>query len=141
MVANRPRDTGPELALRRALFARGLRYRVHRRPLPGLRAEADVVFPRERIAVFVDGCFWHGCAEHSVLPKSNRDFWEAKLAANVDRDRRSDRALDAGGWLVVRVWEHEAAADAADRIEATVRRQRTQRQTRAVGPDSVQEHT
>src|SRR5689334_3181348 len=113
MVANRPRDTGPELALRRELFARGLRYRVHRRPVPGLRAQADVLFPRERVAVFVDGCFWHGCPDHGVLPKSNREFWSAKLAGNVERDRRTDRNLNESGWLVLRVWEHELVGHAA----------------------------
>src|SRR5687767_12739760 len=102
MRANRPRNTGPERAIRSELFARGLRFRVHRRPLAGLRSEADVVFPRERVAVFVDGCFWHRCPTHGVLPKSNREWWSQKLSSNVERDRRSDLRLIEDGWAVVR---------------------------------------
>ena len=101
MRANRPRNTGPERAIRRELFARGLRYRIHRRPLVGFRSEADIVFPSERVAVFIDGCFWHGCPEHSGLPKSNREFWQNKLTANVDRDRISEHVLGMNGWLVL----------------------------------------
>ena len=88
--------------------------------MSGLRSEADVVFPRERVAVFVDGCFWHSCPDHGVLPKSNREWWEHKLLATVDRDRDADRRLAEGGWTVVRVWEHEPVAAAVDRIEAVV---------------------
>ena len=124
MLANRGRHTRPELSVRRALFARGLRYRLHRRPLAGLRAEADIVFAREKVAVFVDGCFWHRCPEHGVLPKSNRTFWLTKLETNVARDRRSDLELFTNGWTVVRVWEHEPVHEAADRIEAAVRARR-----------------
>src|SRR4051812_3202416 len=101
MRANRSRDTNPEVSVRRGLHARGLRYRVHLKPVPGLRCEADVVFARERVAVFVDGCWWHGCPEHWAPPKANRDWWSSKIDLNVSRDRRNDRALAEAGWLVV----------------------------------------
>jgi DNA mismatch endonuclease, patch repair protein len=97
-------DTGPECSLRRLLWTNGLRYRKHLR-VHGVRP--DLVFPRQKIAVFVDGCFWHGCPEHYVLPRSRRDFWLAKLDANTDRDRRQTGLLQSQGWLVLRFWEHE----------------------------------
>ena len=114
----RARDTAPELALRRLLHARGLRYRVDVAPLPGLRRRADVVFTRARLAVFVDGCFWHRCPEHSTSPRSNADWWREKLDRNVRRDRDTDRALREAGWKVLRVWEHETAEVAADQVQA-----------------------
>lgn len=106
------RDTGPELALRRALHARGLRFRVH----PALPGRPDIVFTRVRLAIFVDGCFWHGCPEHGTMPKNNSDWWRAKLAANAERDRRKDAELAALGWTVMHVWEHEAAPEVADAV-------------------------
>lgn len=115
------RDTRPELALRRELWGRRLRYRVDRSPIPALRRRADVVFPRARVAVFVDGCFWHSCPDHATTPKANAQWWSAKLAANVQRDRDTDRRLAAEGWTVVRLWEHESAVNAADRVERAVR--------------------
>lgn len=114
------RDTAPELALRRVLHARGLRYRVDLAPLPGLRRRADVVFTRARLAVFVDGCFWHRCPQHATEPKSNAAWWQAKLDRNVARDRDTDAVLAAAGWLVLRVWEHEDAQVAADRVLAAL---------------------
>jgi DNA mismatch endonuclease (patch repair protein) len=103
-MSRMPRSsTKPELALRRALHARGLRFRLHRRDLPGT---PDVVFTRARIAVFVDGCFWHACLEHCVAPKNNREWWQAKLAANIERDRRKDAELQQLGWLPIHLWEH-----------------------------------
>jgi DNA mismatch endonuclease, patch repair protein len=107
-------DTGPELALRSALHRRGLRFRVNDRSLPG---RPDIVLTRARVAVFVDGCFWHACPEHGVLPESNRDWWRAKLERNVERDREKDAALEELGWLTVHVWEHEDIPGAADVIE------------------------
>ena len=107
------RDTGPEVALRRALHALGVRYRLHH---PGLPGRPDVALPATRIAVFVDGCFWHRCPEHGRAPKNNAGWWAAKLEANVARDRRKDEALTALGWLPVHVWEHEDPAEAARRI-------------------------
>ncbi len=121
MRANRSRDTSVELRLRRELHSRGLRYRLHRRPLSGLRCLADIVFPRAKIAVFVDGCWWHGCPQHWAPPKSNRAWWTKKIQINRERDQRNGLALKAAGWTVIRVWEHEAPAAAADRVERLVR--------------------
>ena len=122
MRGNRRRDTSPELAVRRILHARGLRYRVDYAPLPTMsRRRADIVFTRARLAVFVDGCFWHGCPEHATLPVRNADYWLPKLARNRERDAETDAALAAAGWRVVRVWEHEDPTAAASRIEAAYR--------------------
>lgn len=115
------RDTKPERALRRELWRRGLRYRVDIAPISGLRRRADMVFTRARVAVYVDGCYWHSCPEHATVPKTNRDWWIAKLKANVARDRDTDARLVAAGWKVVRVWEHESVTAAADRIEVVTR--------------------
>ncbi len=114
--AQRRRDTAPELAVRRLLHVRGLRYRVDTAPLPGVRRRADVVFTRVKVAVFVDGCFWHSCPVHATRPKANAAWWRAKLEATVRRDRDTDTTLAAAGWMVVRVWEHEPALEAADRV-------------------------
>lgn len=123
MRANRSRDTGPELSLRRALFARGLRFRKHLRiALPDGAVRPDIVFTRARVAVFVDGCFWHRCPIHASDPKANSDYWLPKLDANAARDRRVGASLAAAGWTVVRIWEHEATATAADYISAVLRR-------------------
>jgi DNA mismatch endonuclease (patch repair protein) len=121
MQANRGRDTKPELAVRRILHARGLRYRVGVRPLPGLNRTADIVFPGRRVCVFVDGCFWHGCEQHYAPPKTNRDFWEKKAASNKARDADTDERLRAAGWTIVRAWEHEPPEEIADRVCALVR--------------------
>lgn len=123
MVGNRSSDTTPERALRAALHARGMRFFKNRRPEPGVKCRADIVFPTERIAVFVDGCFWHRCPEHGVSPRANSDYWRAKLDRNVARDRRDDRALSAARWTVIRVWEHEDAQKAADAIATRVKQQ------------------
>ncbi|WP_274709450.1 very short patch repair endonuclease [Streptomyces tubbatahanensis] len=120
MSRQRSRDTDVEIALRRMLFAAGLRYRVHRRPVKGVRREADVVFGPARVAVFVDGCFWHGCPEHATWPKNNAEFWRAKIEGNQARDRDTDARLAEAGWLAVRVWEHEEAGEAAARIKKMV---------------------
>lgn len=111
--------THPELALRSALHRAGLRYRVDHPIRAGeVRVRPDVVFTRRRIAVFVDGCFWHSCPDHSSTPKSNLDYWGPKLAANVARDRRVDAVLEAHGWVVLRFWEHDDPAGAAETIAA-----------------------
>lgn len=133
MRANKRRDTSTELAVRHELHSRGLRYRVDFAPIPGLRRRADIVFTRVRIAVLIDGCFWHGCPIHATTPKRNADYWGPKLAANVARDRDTDRRLTDAGWLVLRVWEHEAAGDAAGRIEAAVRGAISRAQPRTTG--------
>lgn len=116
MGRQRRRDTVPEIALRRELHRRGFRFFVDRAPLPGLRRRADLVFPRKRVAVYVDGCFWHCCPQHATYPKNNAEWWAAKLAGNVQRDRDTDTRLQAAGWTVVRVWEHEDPVTAATRV-------------------------
>ena len=118
-MSRMPRSsTKPELALRRALHARGLRFRIHRRDLPGT---PDVVLPGARIAVFVDGCFWHGCQEHCVPPKNNAEWWQTKLAANVERDRRKDAELRGLGWIPMHVWEHTPVEEMAEYVLAAWR--------------------
>lgn len=117
MSNQRREGTEPEVALRRALHALGLRYRLHRPPLPALRRKADLVFGPARVAVFVDGCFWHGCPDHAVAPRANAEWWRSKLDANVTRDRRTDERLQELGWSVIRAWEHERPSDVADVVE------------------------
>ncbi|MGI8536968.1 MAG: very short patch repair endonuclease [Mycobacteriales bacterium] len=124
MQQQRRRDTRPEIALRRALHAAGLRYRVEVVVIPGVRRRADVVFGPAKVAVFVDGCFWHVCPQHATSPKSNADWWREKLDGNRKRDRDTDRRLLDQGWLPVRVWEHEDSAEAALRVVEVVRRRR-----------------
>lgn len=120
------RDTPAELAIRRILHARALRYRVDFRPEPGIRRKADIVFTKAKVAVFVDGCFWHRCPEHGSAPKANSGWWRKKLATNVERDRDTDARLRAAGWIVIRVWEHEPPTDAASMIIETVEKARAQ---------------
>ena len=122
MQGNRSVDTRPELALRSELHRRGYRYRKGVAPVKGLRCRADVVFARARVAVFVDGCFWHRCPQHGTRPRTHSDYWQAKLDRNVARDRRNDDALTDAGWAVVRIWEHEDADAAADRVQTIVDR-------------------
>jgi DNA mismatch endonuclease (patch repair protein) len=121
MQANRRRDTHPEIAVRRLLHARGLRYRVDTRPIPAFRHTADIVFTKARLAVFIDGCWWHGCPEHHRPPRRNSDYWHAKIEGNRDRDRRVTDQLESAGWRVVRVWEHQDPAEVAAQIEHLVR--------------------
>jgi len=123
------RATVPELALRRELHRRGLRFRVD---LPGLPGRPDIAFTRARVAVFLDGCFWHRCPQHGTLPRNNAEWWLAKLDRNVARDRAKDAALAALGWLVVHVWEHEPVTEAADRIETGWRSRTLARLTTSV---------
>lgn len=120
MQGNRPRDTKPELAVRRAAFALGLRYRVGRKPLADHRRTADLVFPRARVAVFIDGCFWHGCPAHGSQPKANVDYWEPKLARNRERDAETDDLLRVAGWVPLRFWAHEDPASVAVQIAEVV---------------------
>ena len=111
MRANRKADTKPEIRLRSALHRRGLRFRLGVPIAAGsVRVVPDIVFRRARLAVFIDGCWWHRCPEHGVMPGSNTAYWLPKLDRNVERDRRVDAALSADGWVVVRVWEHDVSA-------------------------------
>ncbi|MFI7584031.1 very short patch repair endonuclease [Kocuria sp. M1N1S27] len=120
------RDTNPELLLRRHLHRSGLRYRVDA-PLPGMpRRRADVLFTRWKVAVFVDGCFWHCCPVHGVAPKANAEWWSTKLGRNVQRDRETDASLRAQGWQVLRFWEHEDMHVAAQSVQAVIFERRTQ---------------
>ena len=121
MLGNRSRDTQPELLVRRALHARGLRFRVDLRPEATLRTRADIVFTRRRIAVYIDGCFWHRCPVHGTSPKAHAEYWTPKLARNVERDRESTAALEQRGWLVLRFWSHEPVAEVVEKIAAHVR--------------------
>jgi DNA mismatch endonuclease (patch repair protein) len=116
MRGNRKRDTQPEMRIRRRLHSLGYRYVVDRRPLPGRFPVADLLFPRRRVAVFVDGCFWHGCQEHFKVPSTNVAYWEVKIARNRSRDIQSTQMLVEAGWRVVRVWEHEPNHVAVARI-------------------------
>jgi len=120
MLGNKARDTKPELAVRRLLHAHGFRYRVNFRPSREIRRTADIVFTRRRVAVFIDGCFWHGCPLHGTSPTANADYWGPKLARNVERDLETTALLTAAGWTVLRFWEHENPADVAALVERTV---------------------
>ncbi|MFJ3614445.1 very short patch repair endonuclease [Streptomyces hydrogenans] len=124
MQAIRSRDTKPEQLVRRLLHAQGLRYRVAARPLPGLRRTADIVFRPVKVAVFIDGCYWHGCPEHYVAPRTNPGYWSGKVAGNMARDGDTDQRLQEAGWTVLRFWEHESPEECATRIAAEVEKRR-----------------
>lgn len=116
MAKQQRADTKPELALRRLLHSRGYRYRVNW-PVPGrARRTIDVAFPGRRVAIFIDGCFWHSCPLHATRPRANGTWWANKLDSNVARDRDTDSALEDAGWRVLRIWEHERPADVLGRI-------------------------
>lgn len=120
MARIRGRDTSPERLLRSEVWRAGLRYRLHARTPAG---RPDLVFPRQRVAVFIDGCFWHGCPEHYVRPRTRDEFWSTKLVENVERDARQTRELEEHGWRVCRLWEHEVWEDptgATSRVIAAV---------------------
>jgi DNA mismatch endonuclease (patch repair protein) len=133
MRSNRSRDTKPELALRSEVHRLGLRYRVDVRPIPSLRRTGDLVFPRARVVVFLDGCFWHGCPEHHTVAKTNAEFWAAKVRGNRERDLATTRQLEDAGWCVVRVWEHESPRDAALHVADVVRRKSEGGRGRSIG--------
>ncbi|WP_217179803.1 very short patch repair endonuclease [Streptomyces sp. AC495_CC817] len=126
MQAIRSRDTTPERLIRQLLHAQGLRYRVAARPLPNLRRTADMVFRPTKVAVFIDGCYWHGCPEHYVPPKTNQGYWSDKVARNMARDRDTDQRLTEAGWTVLRFWEHESSSECAAQIAAEVAMRRAE---------------
>ncbi len=134
MQANRSRDTRPEVALRSLVHGLGLRYRVAARPLPDVRRTADLVFTRARVAVFLDGCFWHGCPAHHRPSHRNEEFWREKIQHTRERDAETDRLLDAAGWTVIRVWEHERPELAAQRVRTVVLSGITERPKRHAEP-------
>lgn len=139
MRANRSRDTRPEMAVRRLLHAHGLRYRVSTRPERDLRRTADILFRPAKVAVFIDGCFWHGCPLHVTSPKTHAAYWAQKIAENQTRDAETTRVLQSRGWLVLRFWEHESPSEVAMSVERAVRQRRsvTERQSRtAPGRDA-----
>ena len=125
MQANTSRDTRPERLMRSALHRSGLRFRKDVCPIPGVRCKADIVFPRQMVCVFVDGCFWHGCSLHFGTPKTHSAWWAEKIAANVERDARQTERLREHGWRIVRIWEHELQGvhlgEAVRRIGALLR--------------------
>lgn len=135
MSATGQRDTPPEKEIRKRLFARGLRYRVHYPVLAEHRRRGDIVFPGLKVVVFVDGCFWHGCPIHGTWPKAHADFWREKIETNRKRDADTDRRLHEKGWLVIRVWEHDPPDEVIERIVSTVekRRQATSEETEEWG--------
>jgi DNA mismatch endonuclease (patch repair protein) len=122
MQAIRSRDTAPEIAVRRLLHAMGPRYRVHYKPIPTLNRRADIVFTRQKVAVFIDGCFWHGCPEHgSSSFRENPEYWSHKIRTNVERDRETDTVLESHGWRILRLWTHSDPVSMAQIIALTVR--------------------
>ncbi|WP_225831839.1 very short patch repair endonuclease [Streptomyces sp. NK08204] len=124
------KDTNAELAVRRMLHAAGLRYRVEY-PVPGMaRRRIDVAFTRAKVAVLIDGCFWHGCPEHATQPKANAEWWRQKLARNMARDRETTEHLTAQGWTVLRFWEHEAPEEVTVRVRAAVEQRLAERTRR-----------
>ncbi|MGW0315488.1 very short patch repair endonuclease [Streptomyces flavidovirens] len=115
------RDTTPEVAVRRLLYAAGIRYRLNVRVPDMPRRTIDIAFPRAKVAVFLDGCFWHGCPEHATHPKSNAEWWREKLARNIARDRETTDHLTAAGWTVLRFWEHEAPSKVAASVARAIK--------------------
>lgn len=107
MQGNRSRDTSPELQVRRYLHGVGLRYRIHTRPIKDWNRRADIVFPKAKIALLVNGCFWHGCPKHYKEPKTNSSYWSQKIARNVERDAETLKRFKSEGWMVIVLWEHE----------------------------------
>ncbi|MCX4797300.1 very short patch repair endonuclease [Streptomyces sp. NBC_01242] len=129
------RDTAPEVAVRKLLHASGYRYRLNER-VPGMsRRTIDIAFTRAKVAVFLDGCFWHGCPVHATHPKSNAEWWRRKLDRNMARDTETTEHLAAAGWTVLRFWEHEAPSLVAERVAATVDQERSARTKRQEGGD------
>jgi DNA mismatch endonuclease (patch repair protein) len=134
MLGNTRRDTSPELAVRRLLHARGLRYRVDLPLAFDRRRRADITFTRAKVVVFIDGCFWHGCPQHYVEPKAHGDYWPAKIARNRQRDAETTARLQADGWTVLRFWEHEEAAAVAAAVHAELAACRARTQVAAFAP-------
>ncbi|WP_090040365.1 MULTISPECIES: very short patch repair endonuclease [unclassified Leifsonia] len=124
MQGNRSRDTKAEIAVRRLVHAKGLRYRVSAKPEADLRRSADLIFRSVKVVVFIDGCYWHGCPEHFKSPQTNAAYWSSKVGRNRLRDVETTRILEERGWLVMRFWEHEEPQLVADRIGNVVQQRR-----------------
>jgi len=116
MKAAKPKDTAPEKALRSALHRKGLRFRIDEKTVKDLNRKADIVFRSAKVAVFVDGCFWHGCPIHGTQAKANAEFWSFKIRQNQERDVDTTKRLEEAGWKVIRVWEHENPEKASEKI-------------------------
>lgn len=127
MQSQQTSETGPEMEIRRALHREGLRYRVDRRPDPSIRRRADIVFTKAKVAVFVDGCFWHNCPEHGSMPGRNVAYWEPKPHRNAERDAETNQLLTERGWEVIRGWEHEDPREAVESIRRAVVQRRLSR--------------
>ena len=136
MEAQRQRDTKPEMSIRRWLHRHGYRYRVDVRPVQAIPRRADVVFPGIKLAVFVDGCFWHGCPDHMTWPKANRQWWRAMIRQNQRRDKDTTERLRGAGWAVLRVWEHENPDEAAKQIAAHVDQARVDPLDKSASPST-----
>ncbi|MFH9618191.1 very short patch repair endonuclease [Streptomyces pratensis] len=130
------RDTAPEVAVRKLLHAAGYRYRLNER-VPGMsRRTIDIAFTRAKVAVMIDGCFWHGCPEHATQPKSNAEWWRQKLDRNMARDAETTAHLTAQGWMVLRFWEHQVPVQVADTVAEVVDREKSARRTNGRGGGS-----
>lgn len=128
MRAAKPRNTAPELAIRLLLHRKGLRYRIDTKPISELNRRADIVFRFAKVAIFIDGCFWHGCPIHGTQAKANAEFWRAKIERNQQRDADTTAQLERAGWKVVRVWEHENPDEASEKIANIVRERSIKRE-------------
>ncbi len=124
MKAAKPRDTVPEKALRSALFKKGVRYKIDARPVKELNRRADIVFRSAKVAIFVDGCFWHGCPIHGTQAKANAEFWKNKIKQNQIRDEDTNKQLKKAGWRVIRVWEHKNPEKASQKIYNIIMKRR-----------------
>lgn len=134
-MSNTPqRDNLTEMSVRSALHRAGFRFRLHQKIVPGTKRTVDIVLPRYRIAVFVNGCFWHGCPRHATWPKKNSEFWRQKIEANRARDADTDRRLRMNGWNVIRIWEHQEPGEAVTAVNATLGRDAPGRRTRSQNP-------
>lgn len=116
MKAAKPTDTAPELAIRSVLTQKGLSFQIDEKPIDNLNRKADIIFRPVKVAVFVDGCFWHGCPIHGTKAKANAEFWASKIKQNQERDLDTTRRLEASGWKVIRVWEHENPEEVSQKI-------------------------
>lgn len=130
MARTPQKDTSAEMAIRRELHRRGFRYRVDYTVLRKPRRTADLAFPKLKIAVFIDGCFWHGCPEHGTWPKQNAEFWRQKIEANISRDEDTNERLSGLDWRVIRIWEHEAPEAAVERIVKVVSKAKNGRESK-----------
>jgi len=126
MQAAKPKNTAPEVALRSLIHHKGFRYRIDTRPLRELNRRADIVFRKIKVAIYVDGCFWHGCLLHGTQAKANAAYWSFKIKQNQERDEDTTKILEKAGWKVIRVWEHEDPAKASEKICRVIRKRRSQ---------------